>query len=61
VVLRNHVIFGSEKGLITVVKPGKKFEEVAKMDLGEPLWASPVIVNGRWFLRGEEHLFCIGK
>ncbi len=61
VVLRDHVIFGSEKGLITVVKPGKKFEEVAKMDLGEPLWASPVIVNGKWFLRGEEHLFCIGK
>jgi len=61
VVLRDHVVFGSEKGLITVVKPGEEFEEVAKMELGEPLWASPVITDGQWFLRGEEHLFCIGK
>ncbi|MDB4465996.1 PQQ-binding-like beta-propeller repeat protein, partial [Akkermansiaceae bacterium] len=47
VVLRDHVVFGSEKGLITVVKPGEEFEEVAKMELGEPLWASPVITDGQ--------------
>ncbi|HBI31897.1 MAG TPA: serine/threonine protein kinase [Verrucomicrobiales bacterium] len=61
VVLRDHVVFGSEKGLITVVKPGPEFEEIAKMELSEPLWASPVIADGNWFLRGEEHLFCIEK
>ncbi|MDB4367675.1 DUF1549 domain-containing protein, partial [Akkermansiaceae bacterium] len=61
VVFRDHVVFGSEKGLITVVKPGPEFQEVAKMKLSEPLWASPVITDGYWFLRGEEHLFCIGK
>ena len=61
VVLRDHVVFGSEKGLITVVKPGPEFEEIAKMELSEPLWASPVITDGNWFLRGEEHLFCIEK
>ena len=61
VVLRDHVVFGSEKGLITVVKPGPEFEQVAKMELNEPLWASPVITDGNWFLRGEEHLFCIEK
>jgi len=59
--LREHVVFVSEKGLITVVKPGEEFEEIAKMEIGEPLWASPVITDGQWFLRGEEHLFCIGK
>jgi len=61
VVFKDHVVFGSEKGIITIVKPGEKFEEVAKIDLGEPLWASPVITDGKWFLRGEDHLFCIGK
>jgi len=61
VVLREHVVFVSEKGLITVVKPGEEFEEIAKMEIGEPLWASPVITDGQWFLRGEEHLFCIEK
>ena len=61
VVLRDHVVFSSEKGVITVVKPGKDFQKTARMELGEPLWASPVITDGKWFLRGEEHLFCIGK
>jgi len=61
VVLRNHVIFSSEEGVITVVKPGKEFQQVARMELGEKLSASPVITDGQWFLRGEEHLFCIGN
>lgn len=61
VVLRDHVVFGSEKGVITVVKPGAEFKQVARMELGEPLWASPVIVDGKWYLRGEEHLYCVGK
>lgn len=61
VVLRGHVIFSSEKGVITVVKPGPTYEEVARMEMGEPLSASPVISGGQWLLRGEEHLFCIGN
>jgi len=61
VVLRGHVIMSSEKGVITVVKPGPKYHEIAQMTLGENLSASPVIVDGQWFLRGEENLFCIGN
>ena len=61
VALRDHVIFSSEEGIITVVKPGETFQQTAQMELGEKLSASPVIANGRWFLRGEEHLYCIGK
>lgn len=61
VVLRDHVVFGSEKGVITVVKPGPVFKQVARMELGEPLWASPVIADGKWYLRGEEHLYCLGE
>ena len=61
IVLRDHVVFSSEKGVITVVKPAKDFQQVARMELGEPLWASPVIADDQWFLRGEEHLFCIGR
>ena len=61
VVMQDHVIFGSEKGIITVVKPGAEYKQTAQMSLGEDLSASPVIVNGQWFLRGEEHLFCIGN
>lgn len=53
------VYFLSDKGVMTVVRPGEKFEEVAKNDLGEETNASPAISNGRMFLRGDKHVFCI--
>jgi hypothetical protein len=59
--MQDHVIFGSEKGIITVVKPGAEYKQTSQMSLGEDLSTSPVIVNGQWFLRGKEHLFCIGN
>jgi len=42
------------------VKPGKAYELVAKNTLGEPTYASPAISDGKLFLRGDKHLFCIG-
>ena len=42
-------------------KPGKTFELVAKNELGEPTYASPAISDGRLYLRGDKHLFCIGS
>ncbi len=61
VVMQGHVIMSSEKGVITVVKPGPEYRETAQMSLGEDLSASPVIVDGQWFLRGDQHLYCIGN
>lgn len=61
VVIQDHVVMSSEKGIITVIKPGPTYQETAQMTLGEDLSASPVIVDGQWFLRGNEHLYCIGN
>ena len=61
VVLNEHVVFSSEGGVITIVLPGEEYQETAKITLGEPLWASPVICHDKWYLRGEEHLYCIGR
>jgi outer membrane protein assembly factor BamB len=52
--------FLSDKGVMTVVKPGPPFEIVAKNELGEETYASPAISNDQIFLRGAEHLYCIG-
>jgi len=52
--------FLSDKGVMTIVKPGPPFEIVAKNELGEETYASPAISEGQIFLRGAEHLFCIG-
>ena len=45
---------------MTVIKPGEKYTEVARNELGEEMHSSPVITRGQWILRGTEHLFCIG-
>jgi outer membrane protein assembly factor BamB len=53
------VYFLSDEGVMTVVRPGKKYDEVAKNPLGERSFASPAISDGRMYLRGEHHLFAI--
>lgn len=55
------VYFLNDDGVAYVVKPGRTFELVAKNELGEPTYASPAISDGRLYLRGDKHLFCIGS
>lgn len=54
------VYFLSDKGVMTVVKPGPKLDIVTRNELGEETYASPAISDGRMFLRGLKHLYCIG-
>ncbi len=53
------VYFLSDKGVMTVVKPGAELEIVARNKLGENTYASPAISDGQMFLRGAKHLYCI--
>ncbi len=50
----------SDQGIITVFKPGSIFEPVAKNNIGETMFASPAISNGKIYLRSTTHLLCIG-
>jgi outer membrane protein assembly factor BamB len=34
---------------------------VARNDLGEECNASPAIYDGNFYIRGDKHLYCIGK
>jgi outer membrane protein assembly factor BamB len=54
------VYFVADNGITTVVKPGAKFEVVARNELGEGCFASPALSRGQIFVRGNKHLFCIG-
>ena len=49
----------SDKGVMTVIRPGAEYEMVARNEIGEDTNASPAISNGRIYLRGDKHLFCI--
>jgi hypothetical protein len=44
-----------------VVKPGPVLQVVAENRLAEYCYASPAIAHDQLFIRGEKHLFCIGK
>ncbi len=48
-------------GKVTVVKAGPQFEIVAQNDVGEAIAASPVISNGRIYLRTFDALWAIGN
>jgi len=56
-----NVFFLDDDGVTKVVKPGASLKVVAENPLGEMAYASPAISNGRIYIRGEKHLFCIGE
>ena len=53
------VYFVSDKGVTTIVRPGSRFDVVAKNELGERCTASPAISFGTIYIRGHKNLFAI--
>jgi len=61
-VLANGLVYmPNDEGIITVIKPGPTFEAISRNAIGERMNASPALSNGKIYLRGYKHLFCIGK
>lgn len=61
-VLANGLVYmPNDEGTITVIKPGATFEAIAINSIGEKMNASPAISNGRIYLRGEQHIYCLGS
>jgi outer membrane protein assembly factor BamB len=50
-----------DDGVITVIKPGTKFESIARNAIGEKMFASPAISNGKIYLRSFQRLYCISS
>ncbi|TVQ00669.1 MAG: serine/threonine protein kinase [Planctomycetaceae bacterium] len=53
------VYFLAADGVTKVVKPAAQANVLAENRLGEACDASPAISQGRLYIRGEQHLFCI--
>jgi outer membrane protein assembly factor BamB len=51
----------SREGMGSVVQAGKEFKILATNDLKQKVYASPVIVDGRLYVRSWESLYCFGK
>jgi outer membrane protein assembly factor BamB len=56
-----HLLLTSEAGDTFVVCAGAKHEFVRKNPIGEKVYASLAVADGRLFIRGETNLFCIGQ
>ncbi len=61
VLVGDKILMISEKGEMAVVRAAEEFEELAKVSLGERVYASPAVADGKVLVRGEGHLFCFGK
>lgn len=51
----------ANNGSVYVLAAGPKFKVLAKNTVAERVSSTPAVADNRLFLRGEKHLFCIGK
>ena len=51
----------SETGTTLVLEPGSQYKELASNPLDEKCLASMAVSDGHFFIRGINHLFCIGR
>ena len=51
----------NEEGAAFVLKPGRRFELLAKNDLGDGGFATPIICGSRIYLRTLHHIYCLGR
>lgn len=54
------VYIPSEKGQVFVLPPGPNLEPIAVNDLGDGIYATPALVDGRIYLRTLNTLYCFG-
>jgi outer membrane protein assembly factor BamB len=55
------ILQSSEDGDVFVIQAGPEHKVVATNKLGEPIYASPALANGIIYIRGETHLYAIGR
>jgi outer membrane protein assembly factor BamB len=51
----------NEDGHTFVLQQGKEYKVLAENELGEPVMATPAVVDGTLYIRGGRHLFAIGQ
>jgi outer membrane protein assembly factor BamB len=53
------IFFPSEEGVITVIRPGASFQQVAQNRLQGPMLASMAAAGRSWFIRTASYLYRI--
>ena len=60
-IAENKVYFLDITGVMHIFKADKELTVISEPKLGEHVAATPAFMNGKIFIRGEEHLYCIAK
>jgi outer membrane protein assembly factor BamB len=55
------IFMASEPGVISVLKPGRDWEVMQVNDLGENIYATPVVMDGRLYVRTAKALYCFDE
>jgi outer membrane protein assembly factor BamB len=55
------IFFTNDDGETFVLRAGRKFDLLHVNKIGESTLASPALVDGRWYIRTNRHLYAIGK
>lgn len=50
----------SDKGIMVIIEAAAEYKELVRSELGEEAFASPAFAEGRIYIRGAKHLYCIG-
>ena len=61
VAFEGKILLTSEDGDTFIVKAGPKHEILGTNSIGEAVYASPAVADGRIFIRGEKNLYCIAS
>jgi outer membrane protein assembly factor BamB len=61
VAVAGKVYVAGQNGTVAVLAAGQEFKVLAKNELGESIFATPAIADGRIYLRTAGHLYCFGR
>lgn len=60
-VVAGKVLLGNEDGDLLILDHGKKEPKVETVNMGAPVYSSPVVANGTLYVATQTHLYAIGK
>ncbi|WP_282014064.1 PQQ-binding-like beta-propeller repeat protein [Marinifilum flexuosum] len=61
ILANGNVYLLDREGVMHIFKADKEYQEIAAPALGEKSDMTPAFADGRVYIRGEKHLYCIGK
>ena len=60
VAAEGRIYLSSEAGRVSVLRAGADWKVLSVSDLGEPIYATPALSEGRVFIRSDNNLYCFG-